>query len=95
MNIVIMQKKTNSFACTLSVVFVGIVSLFFAIEVFVFCFTGRHSIHKSFDRLFNDVDFDLISQIDSTVYMNKYGMYIVPKNHIRPAILTIKAGKVW
>lgn len=90
-----MQKKTNSLACTLSVGFVSIFSLFIAIEVFVFCFTGRHSIHSSFERLFNDVDLDLLSQIDSTVHMNKYGMYIVPKNHVRPAINAIKTGRVW
>ena len=90
-----MQKKTNSLACTLSGVFVTIVSTFIAIEICVFCFTGRHSIDSSVDRLFSDVDLDVITQIDSTVYMNKYGMYIVPKNHIRPAIYAIKTGRVW
>jgi hypothetical protein len=52
-------------------------------------------LYQATDWLFKDLELELVSQIDNTVYMNKYGMYILPKYHSRPAINVIKRGQVW
>lgn len=52
-------------------------------------------LYQATDWLFEDLELEFVSQIDDTVYMNKYGMYILPKYHSRPAIHVIKRGQVW
>lgn len=51
--------------------------------------------NQATDWMFKDLESDIVSQIDDTIYMNKYGMYIMPKYHSRPAMHVIKRGQVW